>query len=85
MRKIPKISEKKINVSLAVRTMLGYTMRTETENYFKAKLPLNDTGLSEALYRVGWLAGRDVMLQQLPPETNRIETSNDAERQPSHG
>jgi hypothetical protein len=64
--------------------MLGYTMQTETENYFKAKLALGDTGLSEALYRVGWLAGRDVMLQQLPPETNRINVSNDAERQPRH-
>ena len=40
-------------------------MRTKAENYFKAKPSLDDTGLSEALYRVGWLVARDLTAKSL--------------------
>ncbi len=70
-----------VNVPLDVCTMLGYVMRTKAKNYFKAKPSLDDTGLSEALYRVGWLVAEDLENRQLE---SAVKISDNAERYGGH-
>ena len=57
-------------------------MRTKTKNYFKIKLSLDDTGLSEALYRVGWLVAKDL---EIRPPGSVVKKNDNAERHGSHG